>query len=143
MNGEHWAPARSDTVACQRVATAPYGGYHKCALQHEHTQYEFSERANVTTVHPDVVDYSQSTTVTIIGDVLLFCSLMFLTKQPCRQRVGTSITPQASRHTHIHRHTPVLMHMIHNTIHHTTPHHTTPHHTTHHSQTALSMPLTT
>jgi len=67
MNGEHWAPTRSDTVACRRVATAPYGGYHKCALQHEHTHYEFSERTNVTTVHPDVVDYSQSTTVTIIG----------------------------------------------------------------------------
>jgi len=59
LNGEHWASAPQNALVCVKVANAPFGGYHKCAIQGQDAQYEFSEQPNVTTMHPDVGDYTQ------------------------------------------------------------------------------------
>ena len=40
----------------------------RCELVPDAASYEFLERANVTNVHPDIVDYTKTTSVTIIGE---------------------------------------------------------------------------
>jgi hypothetical protein len=61
LDGEHWAHAPKKALNCIKVAYAPFGGYHMCAMQGRETHYEFSEQPNVTTMHPDVGDYTQVT----------------------------------------------------------------------------------
>ena len=69
MNGEHWSRPPAHHTEC---ALSPNGkgsrSYHKCERRVRDSSYQFTERPNITTVYPDVADYTKSTSVTIVGE---------------------------------------------------------------------------
>ena len=69
MNGEHWSRPPAHYTEC---ALSPNGkgsrSYHKCERRVRDSSYQFTERPNITTVYPDVADYTKSTSVTIVGE---------------------------------------------------------------------------
>jgi hypothetical protein len=69
MNGEHWSRA---PALYQECTLSPNGAgsrsFHKCEARERITHYEFTERPNITTVYPDVADYTKSTVVTVVGE---------------------------------------------------------------------------
>jgi hypothetical protein len=70
MDGEHWVSAPSNALLCNRAGvTQLSSGFDVCGDKIvNRSLFYYYERPNVTNIHPDVVPYNFSATVTVIGE---------------------------------------------------------------------------